>query len=183
MTLGFDFIGSGLGTCGALVVIPINELPGGPVKPFITLSKAHFGYLHWVSVFLRWSISLQRSLGLLYTVLALWVRVLITLNFVERWWWLSHCRYWSRWIGFLYTVMDRLPSASGLPMVSQKGMAPSSLLSSIVNWIMGPTLLMCCRKSCLLTSFWITKVSSTYLHQSLGSRGITKSFLLKVLHV
>ena len=34
MTLGFDFIGSGLGACSALVVIPINDLTGGPVKPF-----------------------------------------------------------------------------------------------------------------------------------------------------
>ena len=35
MTLGFNFIGSGLGACGALVVNPINDLHGGPVKPFL----------------------------------------------------------------------------------------------------------------------------------------------------
>ena len=31
MALGFDFIGGGLGTCGALVIRPITDLPGGPV--------------------------------------------------------------------------------------------------------------------------------------------------------
>ena len=30
MTLSFYFIGSGLGTCSALVVSPISNLPGGP---------------------------------------------------------------------------------------------------------------------------------------------------------
>ena len=80
MTLGFNFIGSELGTCGALAVSPISSLPGWLVKPFFsTLSKAHLGYLLWVSASLRWPFSLWRSSGLLHTVLALWVRVWITL--------------------------------------------------------------------------------------------------------
>ena len=49
-------------------------------------------------------------------------RVWMTLNLAERWWWLSHCKYWSVCVGFLYTVMDREPSASGLTIVSKKGM-------------------------------------------------------------
>ena len=155
----------------------------GLLRLFSTLSKAYFGYLHWVSAFLRCSISLQRSSGLLHTVLALWVRVLITLNFAERWWRLSHCRYCSVWVGFLYTVIDSFPLASGLTVVSKKQMAPSSLLFSTVNWMVGSTLLMCCRNSCMLTSFWMTNVSSTYVSQSLGVGCSTKSFLLKVLHV
>ena len=65
-------------------------------------------------------------------------------------------------------VMDRLPSTSGFTMVSKKGMEPSSLLSSTVNFIAGSTLFMYYRKPCLLASLWITKVSSTYLHQNLG---------------
>ena len=40
-------------------------------------------------------------------------------------------------MGFLYTVMDRLPSTSGFTMVSKKGMEPSSLLSSTVNFMAG----------------------------------------------
>ena len=42
MTLGFDFIGSGLGACGALAVTSINYLPGGPVKPFLPLVQSPF---------------------------------------------------------------------------------------------------------------------------------------------
>ena len=38
--LGFDFIGSGLGACGAQVVIPINDLPAWPVKPFLHLVQS-----------------------------------------------------------------------------------------------------------------------------------------------
>ena len=93
----------------------------GLLSLFSTLSKAHLGYLNWVSAFLRWTFSFWRRSGLLHTVWALWVRVWITLNFAERWWWLSHCRYWSMWVGFLYTVIDRVPSASGFTMVSKKG--------------------------------------------------------------
>ena len=36
-------------------------------------------------------------------------------------------------VGFPYKMIDSLPSASGLTMVSKKGMAPYSLLSSTVN--------------------------------------------------
>ena len=117
---------------------------------FSTLSKAHLGYLHWLRAFLRHSFSCLSDSGLLYTVLALWERVLITLNLAERLWWLFHCRCWSVWVGFLYTVMDRLPFSSGSTMVSKKGMEPSSLLSSTVNLMTGSTLLMCWRKPCLL---------------------------------
>ena len=102
------------------------------------------------------------------TIPTIWERVLITLNLVERLWWLSHCRYWSVWGGFLYSVMDRPPFSSGFTIVSKKVMEPSSLLSSTVNFMAGSTLLMCWRKSCLLTSLWMTKVSSTNLHQNLG---------------
>ena len=77
-----------------------------------TLSKAHLGYFHCVRAFLRWVFSLQRSSGLQQTVWALWERVWITLNLVKRWWWLSHCRYWSVWVGLLCTE-------SHLPLVLQ----------------------------------------------------------------
>ena len=142
-----------------------------PLNLFFTLSKAHLGYLHWVRAFLRCSFSCLSNSGLLHTVLALWERVLITLNLAERLWWLSHCRYWSVWVGFLYTVMDRPPFSSGFTIVSEKGMEPSSLLSSTVNFMAGSTLLMCWRKSCLLTSLWMTKLSSTNLCQNLGGGG------------
>ena len=166
--LTLNFFGGSRGTISTLVVNPINCLTGRPVESFSTLPKAHLGYLHWVRAFLVCSFSCLSNSGLLHTVLALWERVLITLNLAERLWWLSHCRYWSVWVGFLYTVMDRPPFSSGFTMVSKKGMEPSSLLSSTVNFMAGSTLLTCWRKSCLLTSLWMTKVSSTNLHQNLG---------------
>ena len=111
---------------------------------------------------------------------ALWVRVLMTLYLAERWWWLSYCRYWSMFMGFWYTVMDNLPSFSGVTMVSRKGIAQSSLLFSTVNCMARSTLSW--RTICLYSSFWMTKVSSTYQHQSLGGRQCLE-LLLKVLHM
>ena len=35
---------------------------------------------------------------------------LITLYLLDMAWWLSHCKYWLVWVGFLYTLVDRLPS-------------------------------------------------------------------------
>ena len=35
MAHGFNFIGSGLGACSALVVSPIIDITGGPIKPFL----------------------------------------------------------------------------------------------------------------------------------------------------
>ena len=93
-----------------------------------TLSMAYLGYLQWLSAFLWWFISFWRSSGLLHTVLALWVRVLITLYLADKWWWLSHWKYWLVWLSFLYTVRDNVWSGSGLAMVSKAGMAPFLLV-------------------------------------------------------
>ena len=155
----------------ALLVPPSLTCLEDLLSLFSTLSKAYLGYLHLVRAFLRWSFSCWSNSGLLHTVEALWERVWITLNLAERWWWLSHCKYWSVCVGFLYTDMDREPSASGLTIVSKKGMDPSSLLSSTANLMAGSTLLMCWRKPCLLASLWMTKVSSTYLCLNFGGGG------------
>ena len=147
---------------------------------FSTLSKAHLGYLHLVRAFLRGSFSCWSISGLLHTVVALWERVWMTLNLAERWWWLSHCKYWSVCVGFLYIVIESVLLASGLTVVSKKDMEPSSLLFSTVNFIARSTLLMCWRKPSLLTSLWMTKVSSTNLHQNLGGFGaVLKAFCSK----
>ena len=127
------------------------------------LSKHFRPHLHLGRAFLRWSFFCWSNSGLLHTVEALWERVWITLNLAERWWWLSHCKYWSVCVGFLYTVMDREPSTSGLTIVSK--------LSCTVNLMAGSTLLICWRKPCLLASLWMTKVSPTYLCQNLGGGG------------
>ena len=43
MTLGFNFIGSGLGTCSALVVSLFSNLSGVLVRPFLHLVQSPFG--------------------------------------------------------------------------------------------------------------------------------------------
>ena len=129
-----------------------------------TLLKAHLGYLHldWAS--LRCWISLLKSSGPVQTVFALWVRVPMTLYLATRLWWLSNCKYWSVWVVFLYTEMERELSASGLTKVSRNEMVPFSWLTSTVNFIAGSILFIWSRNNC----FWITKVSSTNLYQCLG---------------
>ena len=68
VTLGFNFFGSKLGTCGALVVSPSEASLEGLLSLLSILFKAHLLYLHWISAFLRWVFSLWRSSGLLHTV-------------------------------------------------------------------------------------------------------------------
>ena len=50
VTLTLNFSGGSRGTCGTLVVNPINCFTGRPVESFLHLSKAHLGYLHWVLI-------------------------------------------------------------------------------------------------------------------------------------
>ena len=180
VTLTLNFSGGSRGTIGTLAINPINGLTGRPVAPFLHLVQGSLGIFALSESFPEVFFSCLSNSGLLHTVLALWERVLITLNLAERLWWLSHCRYWSVWVGFLYTVMDRPLFSSGFTIVSKKGMEPSSLWSSTVNFMARSTLLMCWRKSCLLTSLWMTKVSSTYLHLNLGGWGaVLKAFCSK----
>ena len=67
---------------GSLWVLLFSQLL---FKSFLsTLSSAHLGYLHLVRTFLRWFISSLISSGLVQSVLALWVGVLITLYLAAR---------------------------------------------------------------------------------------------------
>ena len=117
-------------------------LPSWPLKTFLsTLSSAHLEYLHLVSTLLTWCNSLVRSSGPVQTTLALWVSVLTILYLAVRLWWLSHCKYSSVGMDFLYTVMDKELSASGLTKVSRKGIVPFPWLPSAVNLIAGSILL------------------------------------------
>ena len=155
-----------------IVVAPIIDLSGRPVESILHLVQSPFRVVTFGESFpevllfffeatqdyCTWWKPCGRGFGWHWT-------------WAERWWWLSHCKYWSVCVGFLYTVMDREPSTSGLTIVSKKGMEPSTFLSSTVNLIAGSTLFMCWRKPCLLASLWMTKVSSTYLPQNLGGWG------------
>ena len=60
-----------------------------------------------------------------------------TLYFDGIVWWLSHCKYKSVRVGFLYTDVLRLPSSLGVMRMSRKGMDLSLLVSSLENLMLG----------------------------------------------
>ena len=91
----------------------------------------HLGYLHLTRASQRCSNSSLRSSGVVHTVLALWVRVPMTLYLADRL--LSHCKYLSVWMGLWYTAIEREWSTWGMTKVSKKGIAPLSWLPSTVN--------------------------------------------------
>ena len=62
--------------------------------------------------------------------------------------------------GFLYTVVDRLPSFCGVTRVSKKGIAPSALVFSAVNFMFSSIELVCWKNSLYFASM-TTKVSPT----------------------
>ena len=119
--LTHNFFGGSRGTVSTLAVNPINGLTGRPVMSFLHLVPSPFGIFALGESFPEVFFSCLSNAGLLHTVLALWEGVLITLNLAERLWWLSHCRYWSVWVHFLYTVIDRPPSSSGFTNGVQEG--------------------------------------------------------------
>ena len=117
--------------------------------------KAHLGYLHCVRAPSRCFNSSFSSWELEQTAFALCVRVSITLYLQARLWWLSHCRYWSIWVGFLYTFDVNVPSSWGVTRMSKKGMELSCFCSSVVNCMAGSTEFICCRNShSCLASIW-----------------------------
>ena len=67
----------------------------------LALFKAHTGYVQLLRALLRWSSSSFSRWWLEQTVLALCLRVLMTLYLADRWRWLSHCRYKSVYVGFV----------------------------------------------------------------------------------
>ena len=122
---------------------------------------AHLGYLQHLRTSSKCSNSLLISSGVEHKVLVICVRVLITLYLDAKLWLLSHCRYWSVWVGFLYTFLVKVPSTLGVTKISKNGMEPSGPASSIVNLMDVSTVLICWKNSSLCDLFWITKVSST----------------------
>ena len=142
---------------------------------------AHFGYLHSPSTSSRCCNLLLSKCGVEQMVCALCVKVLITLYLADKLWLLSHGRYKSVWVGFLYTPMVQVLSVFGVMMVSKKGMEESSLDSSTVNWMEGSIELMCLRNSSLCYWCWITKVSSTYLFHILGGAVLLRWLCLQRL--
>ena len=160
-------------SCTSAVIIRLDVVVIIVISPIVvnllwTLFMAQGGYLHLTRASLRCASSFWSSSGLVQTVLALWVSVSMTPYLVYKLWWLSHCKYWSVWVGLWYTVNDRELSASGVTKVSRKGMPPFPWVPSTVNVIAGSMLLICSRNSCLWVLCWVTHVSSTNLNQNLG---------------
>ena len=135
---------------------------------FITLFMAHLGYLHLTNTLLRSCNSSSKSFCAVQTDLTLWASVHMTLYLADRLWWLSHCKYWSVWVGLWYTLMLREFSTSGLTKVSRKGIAPFSRLPSTVNFMLGSILLIWSKNSSLWACCWMIQVSCTNLYQNLG---------------
>ena len=102
-----------------------------------TLCRAQVGYLHFLSAWKRCYSSLCNTSWFEQMVFALWYNVPTTLYFDGIVWWLSHCKYKSVCVGFQYTEVWRLPSSLGVITMSKKGMDPSVLVSSQVNFILG----------------------------------------------
>ena len=97
------------------------------------LFKAHVGHLQLLMALLRWSSSSFSSWLLEQTVLVLCLKVLMTLNLADSWWWLSHCRFKSVCVGFLYTDFKRDLSGCGNTIVSRKG--KDHLVLHPLSWI------------------------------------------------
>ena len=132
-----------------------------------TFLIAHLGYLASKSTPSRCCNPRFSCWGLEQTALALCVRVLNTLYLSAQLWWISHRRYWSVCVDFLYTPVDKVLFSSGVTVVSRKDIMALGLGSSRVNWMAGSTELMWCKNS-LCICCCTTKASSTYLFQILG---------------
>ena len=74
-------------------------------------------------------------------------------------------------VGFLYIEVWRLPSSMGVIRICKRGMDPSGLVSSLVNFILGLMVFKCSRKLFLCCFLMIVNVSSTNLFQSTGDDG------------
>ena len=168
-------LGLGLLSCRLLLLMLSSKLL--LMYLFWTLLMDQLGSLHLIKTSLRRCNSFWKSSGMVQTVLALWTSVPMTLYLADRLWWLSHCKYWSVWVGLCYTVMERELSASGVTEVSRKGMAPFPWLPSTVNMIAGSMLSIWSRNACLWACCWMTKVTSTNLSQCLGSWRQTRELL------
>ena len=111
---------------------------------------AHAGYLQLLSASCRCCSSTFNRSSLEQMVLALCCNEPTTLYFDATVWLLSNWRYRSVWVGFLYTVVFKFPSLSGVIRTSRKGIEPSSPASSLVNWMCSSMLFRCFRNS----DFW-----------------------------
>ena len=135
------------------------------------LFMAHLGYLQCLRTSSRCFNSIFTNSGVENTTQTLCVRVLITLYFYARLWLLSHWRYWSVWVGFLYTFVVKVPSGMGITKMSKDGMEPSGPASSTVNWKDVSTVLICWKNSILCDSSSATLYVTEPILDTMGLGG------------
>ena len=150
----------------------------------LTLCMAQEGYLHVVNASSMCVNSSFFCSWLEQMLLALCNKEFITLNLLAMEWWLSHCKYWLVWVGFLYMEVDKLPSSFTVTRVSRKGRNPSALVFSAVNWIFSSKLFKCWKNSSLCAVFLDDKsVIHIPLPKAWGVWCCFKGPGFKVLHI
>ena len=137
------FLFLGLLSCRLLLVVLLLLLLGwlGLMNLWCHWLRAQFGNWHCCSAVLMCWCSLSSLSCEGETILVLCASVLNTLCLAVMWWLLSQCRYWSVWVGFLYTEVLKVLSCSMVTRVSGNGSEPFCV-GSTVNWICGSWLLL-----------------------------------------
>ena len=166
-------------SCRLLLLLLIGWL--GLINFYCHWLRAQSGNRHCCNADIMWWSSLTSWSCVEETTLALCTNVLNTLCLAVMWWLLSQCRYWSVWVGFLYTEVLNVLSCCMVTRVSRNGSEPCCV-DSTVNCMCGSWLLMCWRSAWLCSALLMTKVSWTNLSQREGGGGGTKGFYFKLFH-
>ena len=140
------------------------------------LFMAYEGYLHAVNALSMYVNSSSNWSWLEQMFFALCINELITLYLLAMAWWLSHCKYWLVWVGFLYMEVGKLPSPLTVTKVSRKGNDPSALVFSAVNCIFSSMAFICWKiLLCVLYPKWQT------CHPQISSRDLGDVVLFQKL--
>ena len=95
---------------------------------------SHDKYLQLVRTSIICCFSILHSSGMEDTVLSLCVKVSITLHLAPMRLWLFKCKYWSVWVGFLFTLVVSVPLCSGMTNVPRNSIEPSALCLLLQIW-------------------------------------------------
>ena len=147
------------------------------------LLRANAGYLHFVSALYRCSSSCCNNWGVEQMVWVLWWRVPITQYLDGIVWWLSHCKYKSVWVCFLYTVALRLPSSFGVISMSKNGVEPSSVESLLVNWMYWPIELMWSKNFFYVLTGWLWRCHLQIFSRVKGVWWCCNAYYFKIFHI
>ena len=91
-------------------------------------------------------------------------------------------KYKSTWVGILHTMVSRKPSGCGMTSVSKKGIKPSAIVSSTVNWIPWSIELMCSRNSLLYANHYHKGIINIPSPMTWGVDWVAEGFQFKIFH-